>query len=181
MGRYLMSSKERLKLEAFLRDMTIKEEERLSMSTAHGIGGLSALASGQNHLSNAALGLFGPDGSIDRVGNIYLPAKYKGQTISSAEEATSAAEDFIAARINVVAKQENRFAQCVLNCIEGSPVFKLIKNGMTGDEPYDHMAKPQLEGQYYDPPVIYIATVLGQMQQARYDVLRDKFIGFPVK
>jgi hypothetical protein len=80
-----------------------------------------------------------------------------------------------------MASAEGRQIECVLNCQdEGSPVFKLSNNGLDLNDQYDH-DKLVSDGEgYYDPPDLYVVTVLGKVYNANPDPLRDAILGFPV-
>lgn len=197
MARFLMPQKERIQLVSSLQNLK-PPTTGLSAEMSTGIGAGGALALGKNPLTGsgmhtatsielglmvggAILNYLGPDGSLKRVSKIFLPETVAGQTITSPDQAFEVARAYTIGRIKEAASREGRTAVCILNCEYGSPVFMLIKEGMTGRETYAHMGKASSGTEYYDPPALYVATALGSMAPAPEDVLRDKFLEFSPK
>lgn len=194
-ARYLMSQDERAELVAHIYEEKLPDYG-LSVEMSTGIGVAGTMALGQNPLSRqgvstgssiqlgllaggAVLNMLGPDGSLEGVSKIYLPETWNGQTLNESEQAFSAARKYTVERIREAAELEGRRAECILNCENGgSPAFRLIKQGMTGDEEYDHTRTDTAENEYYDPPAFYVITALGKMVPAEPDPFRDAILGF---
>jgi hypothetical protein len=197
MARYLMPTEERRYLLERIGQKIEQQQTVPVGSTAAGFFG--AMALGENPLSQSGLDtawsitlaldvglgvakMFGPDGSVDNISSIYLPEEVGGKKIESESEASNIAREYTINRIREIAKIENRRLECLLNCGQGGPpAFRLVKNGFTGDEPYDHRNGDKSEDATYDPPAVYIFTVWGKMVAAPPDPVRDAILGFPVK
>ncbi len=194
-ARYLMDRDERYKLEATVRNYELKHQSNQTTVTAGGAVGASLLGSnpmsasgagtaaeisGAILVAGALINMFEPDGNIEMVSKIYVPSKLNGASFDTVEEATLFAREYTRKKILEFANKENRSLECVFRCGESSSVYKLVKNGFKGDELYDPMSKAT-DGQFYDPPSLFIVTAQAKMQAATNDEVRNRILGFTPK
>jgi len=194
-ARYMMSADERLELEAHMNKVEVKRES--SGNGATGIGLASTIMLGNNPLSNSgvstagrvslgvdaafiAYSVFGPDGSADHISKIYLPHIEVGKALSEVEEASKYAKSYTAQRIKLFAENEGRIFSCIYGCEGKASIYRLTKKGFTGAETYDVSRRGTEipEGEYYDPPVLYVRLNGAELKKSRSDPLRDRILGF---
>ena len=194
-ARFFLSVGERNELMTSLQEQA-NHNSRLNGGTSSTMGLAGAAAMGENpfrhsgsHVaSQISLGatagvalldtLSKCGGDSERISSIFLPESIIPNDVTSQDEAFAIAREYTVKKIIEAAEAEGRRAECILNCDIGSPTFRLIKKGMSGDEPYNHMAKDTAENEYYDPPSIYVTTILRNLEPSSQDKLRDDFLGF---
>lgn len=197
MARYLLNSGDRIKLETIARKEEIKRRASYGSveagivgttmlgnnpTSAKGVGTATDIMVGIE-AADVILSMLGPDGSLERVSKIYIPEKIGDITINSIEEANQFARNYTHKKISNFSKQENRSLECIYGCNENVTIYKLIKKGFTGDEPYDALKRGAKihEGKYYDPPKLFVLTVETDLVSSKADPVRDRILGFSPK
>ncbi len=194
MGRYLMDADERLVLEANIRREELKRRADYSPVGFNLVGttlmGNNPLSSqGVNTAGNILLGvdatlqvldILRPDGDLDMVSKIYVPDKLNDFSLTTLEDATAFVRSYTRKRVELFAQKENRSVECIYGCDSSKVIYKLIKNGFIGNEPYDATRRGTeiADGEYYDPPVLYVITIGAELMASKSDPVRDRILGF---
>lgn len=181
MAREMMEEDDRKKLLAEIYDTDIVKEWTYTQ-TSIGVSMGADLSAGAIHttlgenlgMTVEAIGFIWSeikDGSMDVIGQAFLPAKFRGKKLDTAEKANLALSEFTRDRVIDIAKQYNWKYECLTLCDSSNQIFSLTRGGK------------EIAGSnyYYQPEIIIVKTVISPMVKVEDSDPISAFVGFPVK